>query len=429
MSDITIGASSISGFNSTNIGADVSLTGLGVTLSSATVTGTFRAQWIGMGGFKITFSTGVTYTVASVDSASSLTLTANYAESSGTVTGTWRKYAVLRVYVTTPFVPSGETYVAQSGAPGSSVWFRRYAVPVIHDGQQNVAYVPQIVLPATTNSSVPTARYFAGIYTPGGAFVQAFPGSVSEFRLDSTTTPTSWAQITTFNSPPNPGPPDPVNYYTTQQIDARFPSGTVNKMLYYAATGNVLSLLTLGAEFAIAGGTLSLTGAAGVNRVQEEGSNLPQRQTINFVGSAFTATDDAGNTRTNVTADADLNALASNASNGFWAAGTNIVRTLTGTANEIGITNGNGTVGNPVFSLPAALTFTGKTVTGGTFATPTITTPGISGGTHTALTGLGIRSTGSGAFDLTLANTENLTAGRTLTLTLNDAARTVTQRM
>lgn len=49
--------------------------------------------------------------------------------------------------------------------------------------------------------------------------------------------------------------------------------------------------------------------------------------------------------------------------------GTNVFtqRTFTGTANEIAITNGDGTGGNPTFSLPSSLTFTGKTVTGGTF--------------------------------------------------------------
>jgi hypothetical protein len=43
-------------------------------------------------------------------------------------------------------------------------------------------------------------------------------------------------------------------------------------------------------------------------------------------------------------------------------------RTLTGTANEITVTNGNGSGGNPQFSLPSSLTFTGKTVTAGTFS-------------------------------------------------------------
>lgn len=55
------------------------------------------------------------------------------------------------------------------------------------------------------------------------------------------------------------------------------------------------------------------------------------------------------------------------------------------------------------------------------------TGPTLTGGTHTALTGLGIRSTGTGAFDLRLANTENLTVSdKTLTVTLGDTNRTLT---
>lgn len=42
-------------------------------------------------------------------------------------------------------------------------------------------------------------------------------------------------------------------------------------------------------------------------------------------------------------------------------------RTITGTANEITLANGDGVSGNPTISLPSALTFTGKTVTNGTF--------------------------------------------------------------
>jgi hypothetical protein len=52
------------------------------------------------------------------------------------------------------------------------------------------------------------------------------------------------------------------------------------------------------------------------------------------------------------------------------------------------------------------------------------TGPAISGGSHVALTSFGIRSTGA-AFDLTIASTEVFTAGRTLTIKVNDAARTI----
>jgi hypothetical protein len=50
------------------------------------------------------------------------------------------------------------------------------------------------------------------------------------------------------------------------------------------------------------------------------------------------------------------------------ASDTWTTRAVTGTANEITVTNGDGVSGAPTLSLPTALTFTGKTVTGGTFS-------------------------------------------------------------
>ena len=53
--------------------------------------------------------------------------------------------------------------------------------------------------------------------------------------------------------------------------------------------------------------------------------------------------------------DSDLAALAANSANGMYArtgAGTGVARTLTGTANQVIISNGDGVSGNPTFSTP-----------------------------------------------------------------------------
>lgn len=73
--------------------------------------------------------------------------------------------------------------------------------------------------------------------------------------------------------------------------------------------------------------------------------------------------------------DADLDAIAALGSTGFatrTASNTWAQRTITGTANEITVTNGDGVSGAPTLSLPTAMTLTGKTLTGGTLSLPTI---------------------------------------------------------
>jgi hypothetical protein len=103
---------------------------------------------------------------------------------------------------------------------------------------------------------------------------------------------------------------------------------------------------------------------------------------------------------TNVQAyDADLACLAALSSTGMLARigdGTCAVRTVTGTANEITVINGDGVAGNPTLSLPSALTFTGKTITGGTYSSPALTTPtlGVATGTSLALNGCTLGSNG-----------------------------------
>jgi hypothetical protein len=77
-------------------------------------------------------------------------------------------------------------------------------------------------------------------------------------------------------------------------------------------------------------------------------------------------------------------------------------------------------------SANLAATVTDETGTGPlVFGTnPALTAPTIAGGTHTGITSFGLRSSGTGAFDLTARNSENLTAGRILTVTVNDGSRT-----
>lgn len=100
--------------------------------------------------------------------------------------------------------------------------------------------------------------------------------------------------------------------------------------------------------------------------------------------------------------DADLSALAANSTDGFWAhtaAGTGSARTITGTAAEITVANGNGVSGNPTLSLPASMTFTGKAILNGTFTSPTFVTPALgtpASGTLTSCTGLPIATGVSG---------------------------------
>ena len=73
-----------------------------------------------------------------------------------------------------------------------------------------------------------------------------------------------------------------------------------------SGTSKVLNSVGVSAECLIVGQNEYLvnsdnTTSLGYNQVQEEGTNLTKRNTLNFIGSTVMATDDAANNRTNVT--------------------------------------------------------------------------------------------------------------------------------
>ncbi len=100
--------------------------------------------------------------------------------------------------------------------------------------------------------------------------------------------------------------------------------------------------------------TINAAASTAYATVQEEGTALTQRSILNFIGSGFTAADDSGNSRTNVTLDTDLNALADLTTTGLitrTGSGTATTRTLTAGTTKISVTNGSGVAGNPTIDL------------------------------------------------------------------------------
>jgi len=115
----------------------------------------------------------------------------------------------------------------------------------------------------------------------------------------------------------------------------------------------------------------------------------------------------------NARLDSDLTALGDNATNGLWArtgAGTGAARTITGTANQVNVSNGDGVAGNPTLSLPQSIH---------TAATPQFAALGLGEAAPAAgveLTGKTILTDADntvGAMDATFSLTKNDTNTRT----------------
>ncbi len=175
-------------------------------------------------------------------------------------------------------------------------------------------------------------------------------------------------------------------------------AGTSGGIPYFSSTSTWASSALLAANALMIGG-----GAGATPATTTTGTGVLTALGIN-VGSAgaFVTFNGAGGTPSSLT-------------------GTNITGTASGlTAGNV-TTNANLT--GPITSVGNATSIASQTGTGTTFVMSAA--PTIAGGSITALTALAVRSTGA-AFDLTLASSEVLTAGHTLSFVLGDTNRTLT---
>ncbi len=189
-----------------------------------------------------------------------------------------------------------------------------------------------------------------------------------------------------------------ISVATATTTPALTVAGTSGGIPYFSGAATWASSAALAANALVIGG-----GAGVAPATTTTGTGVLTALGIN-VGSAgaFVTFNGAGGTPSSMT-------------------GTNITGTASGlTAGNV-TTNANLT--GPITSVGNATSIASQTGTGTTFVMNTA--PTIAGGSITALTALAVRSTGA-AFDLTLASSEVLTGGKTLSFVLGDTNRTLT---
>jgi hypothetical protein len=106
----------------------------------------------------------------------------------------------------------------------------------------------------------------------------------------------------------------------------------------------------------------------------QEADGVPKKSGISRIVVSNGTLTISGTTAT-INTSGTGSGLADPGANGILARtalGVTVARTLLGTAGEIAVANGDGVAGAPTFSLPSTLTFTGKTINGGTFSLPAI---------------------------------------------------------
>lgn len=264
--DVSLLATEIPNFNPSNIGGNIVVSGVTIGGSTLTCSACFRPTWVGLGGFTVSIS-GVqgpqNYTVSYVESTSQAFLTAAPVSFGTGFSVTFYPYVEFRIYANQAFQPLGENYIVQPGTPGSGAWYKRYAASIVPQANVKSLVLSAITIAATTDSPGPTnqARYTAAFYRPDNSLIQ-FYNCFEQFAVPPIT-PTTWTALCAYNSPGGIVPPT-TEAYTKPQIDARFPVCSTSQMIYYAATGNIQSCLTIGAGLSLQGNVLISTAQGGI---------------------------------------------------------------------------------------------------------------------------------------------------------------------
>lgn len=244
MSLVSVASESRPNFNAQSLGVDKTLTAVVVNGSPlVTSAALFPVSAVGYGGFTILLA-GVEYVVEYVTSTSALTLTTNYTGIGASVSCTFYKWCWLQIYANQSYRPSGAAYVINQGAVGSPNWFERRGASVINSLGVNYLRLPPLTLDATTNALPPTARLFFWLYRIDGSTISVLGGAENGWAIP-TTTPTSYTDLTSYNSPLVPPPPN-TNTYSQAELDELFGSGAAGTLVGRINPGRRLNEIIIG---------------------------------------------------------------------------------------------------------------------------------------------------------------------------------------